>query len=161
MVAASSSAEGTIARRIKHAEATVAGTMKRDNEHFSSRRNLERASLSLSDESESNLSINNKNDLESARPHYSMDKLSSGSGNRIVVAVYGYSGTQENQLSFAEGDKICLIGDNISGSYTSICMNYCNNDNDHSLAGWRFGENVKSKAFGWFPSSYVDGTHPK
>jgi ATPase subunit of ABC transporter with duplicated ATPase domains len=115
MVAASSSAEGTIVRRINHAEATVSGTLKRDNEQFSSRRNLERASLSLSDESESNLSINNKNDLESARPHYSMDKLSSGSGNRVVVAVYGYSATQENQLSFAEGDKICLIGDNISG----------------------------------------------
>lgn len=90
--------------------------MRRDNEKFNARRNVERASLSLSDESESNLSINNKNDIESGRPHYSMDKLTAGSNNRVVAAVYGYSATQENQLSFAEGDKICLIGDNISGS---------------------------------------------
>lgn len=53
----------------------------------------------------------------------------------IVTALYGYMSSGENQLSFAEGDKILLIGE--------------------KTQGWQFGENMSTNVFGWFPISYV------
>lgn len=79
---------------------------------------IERESISVSDESVSNLSIANKtNDIETVRSRFSMDSLATSQNNRnIVYALYGHSGTSENQLSFSEGDKICLIGENLNGN---------------------------------------------
>lgn len=102
------------------------------------RTSIERESLSVSDESVSNLSIANKaNDIETVRSRFSMDSLATSQNNRnIVFALFGHTATSENQLNFSEGDKICLIGENLNG--------------------WQFGENLSTKLFGWFPSSYVD-----
>lgn len=88
-----------------------------DNRHYNQRTSLERESISASDESVSNLSIANKtNDIETVRSRFSMDSLATSQANRnIVFALYGHSGSSENQLSFSEGDKICLIGENLNG----------------------------------------------
>jgi SH3 domain len=59
----------------------------------------------------------------------------STSAASVVTALYGYMSSGENQLSFAEGDKILLIGE--------------------KTQGWQFGENMSSNVFGWFPISYV------
>jgi SH3 domain len=58
-----------------------------------------------------------------------------GNLNASVTALYGYMSSGENQLSFAEGDKILLIGE--------------------KTQGWQFGENMSTNVFGWFPISYV------
>ena len=81
------------------------------------RTSMERESLSVSDESVSNLSIANKtNDIETVRSRFSMDSLATSQNNRnIVYALYGHSATSENQLGFSEGDKLCLIGENLNG----------------------------------------------
>lgn len=93
--------------------------MKKDIDNFNQQRNLERASMSLSEESESNLSISNKNEVENARTRFPIENIQPANLNdgHTVVALYGHLSNQENQLNFAEGDKICLIGDNLNGMH--------------------------------------------
>lgn len=42
----------------------------------------------------------------------------------------------ENQLPFAEGDKVALVGKKANG--------------------WQFGENLRTQMFGWFPIAYTN-----
>lgn len=44
----------------------------------------------------------------------------------------------ENQLPFAEGDRIALAGNRVKG--------------------WQFGENLRTQMFGWFPVSYTNAS---
>ncbi|XP_065219402.1 uncharacterized protein IRSp53 isoform X2 [Planococcus citri] len=55
----------------------------------------------------------------------------------LVRALYSYLTNGENQLSFLKGDIISTIGERNKG--------------------WQYGENVRTKASGWFPMAYTEG----
>jgi BAI1-associated protein 2 len=65
----------------------------------------------------------------------SSPQQNTNSNATVVTALYGYMSSGENQLSFLEGDKILLIGE--------------------ETQGWKFGENIRTNTYGWFPISYV------
>lgn len=54
----------------------------------------------------------------------------------IAKALFAYLSSGDNQLSFIEGDNIGLIGERANG--------------------WQFGENLRTRQFGWFPVAYTD-----
>ena len=55
---------------------------------------------------------------------------------QVVMALYSYIASGENQLTFLENDRIALIGERAKG--------------------WQFGENLRTQLYGWFPVAYTE-----
>ncbi|KAL5293482.1 hypothetical protein ACFFRR_011908 [Megaselia abdita] len=89
-------------------------------------------------------SLNDHNYNQSSLPRAKSDFNLTGSSNEnrdqrpIVKALYSYMPSGENQLPFAEGDRIALAGNRVKG--------------------WQFGENLRTQMFGWFPVSYTNAS---
>ncbi|XP_041362198.1 brain-specific angiogenesis inhibitor 1-associated protein 2-like protein 2 isoform X2 [Gigantopelta aegis] len=55
---------------------------------------------------------------------------------QCVRAIYSHMGSSDNQLTFADGDMITLIGEKADG--------------------WQYGYNARNGKYGWFPLSFTE-----
>jgi SH3 domain len=93
--------------------------------HDLNSKKLEQMNNVTSDESDASSTENNKNDIVSSIndnmsiPRFPVEMLSAKDETHTVTALFSYTATAENQLSFLEGDKLYLIGDDSNGKYWS------------------------------------------
>ncbi|XP_055908041.1 uncharacterized protein LOC129942922 isoform X1 [Eupeodes corollae] len=83
-----------------------------------------------------------QNSLPRAKSDFNLTASASNISNEnwdqrpVVKALYAYMPSGENQLPFAEGDRVALVGT--------------------KAKGWQFGENLRTQMFGWFPIAYTN-----
>ncbi|XP_055856804.1 uncharacterized protein LOC129919783 isoform X3 [Episyrphus balteatus] len=83
-----------------------------------------------------------QNSLPRAKSDFNLTASASNISNEnwdqrpVVKALYAYMPSGENQLPFAEGDRVALVGS--------------------KAKGWQFGENLRTQMFGWFPIAYTN-----
>lgn len=85
----------------------------------------------------------------------------------LVRALYSYLSNGENQLSFLKGDFISVIGecenwyqvkhvDTLKISWANCEYHCCHVVKGERNKGWQYGENLRTKFSGWFPTAYTE-----